>query len=311
MRGRTMAAGALLLTRRNTTMLPLARRTMGALLFALALLLAPLPGAPASPPEEAPEQRLALVELFTATWCPPCLPGGLALEAVADMDEVAVLAYHTVEDDPFGTAATEQRLELYDVTGFPTFFVNGGSRLEGASSQSGTAEQYRQLIAANPPAEGVGVRVAAPAVATGSATLAAQATGALPEGNGWELRLVLYEDHRYWYGWDGEGNSSNGMRLHRWTVRAIAEPEPLSAEAVNRTVALDADWDRENLGVVAFIQNNATREVLVAGVSGPEFHRAAEEQPLPAPGALLPLLGVAALRRRFAGRLKAGGSWTR
>jgi hypothetical protein len=89
------------------------------------------------------------------------------------------------------------------------------------------------------------------------------------------------------------------MRLHRWTVRAIAEPEPLSAEAVNRTVVLDAGWDRDNLGVVAFIQNNVTREVLVAGFSGPAFHRTElPEQGLPAPGALLPLLGVAALRRR-------------
>ena len=268
--------------------------TAGALLLALLLL----PAMPASLPDDAPEKRLALVEYFTATWCPPCVQGDLALEAVADMDDVAVLAYHPFEDDPFGSPAIEERLELYEVTGFPTFVINGGGRLEGASSQSGTEEQYRQLFAANPPAEGVGVRVAAPQVANGSATLAAQATGALPEGDGWELWLVLYEDHRYWYGWDGEGNGSNGMRLHRWTVRAIAEPEPLSAEAVNRTLALDANWDRDNLGVVAFIQNNATLEVLVAGFSGPEFHRAEEEQPLPAPGALLPVLSVAALRRR-------------
>ena len=270
--------------------------TAGALLFALALLL--LPAVPASHPGDAPEQRLALVEYFTATWCPPCVQGDLALEAVADMDDVAVLAYHPLEDDPFGSPAIEERLELYEVTGFPTFVINGGGRLEGASSQSGTEEQYRQLFAANPPAEGVGVRVAAPQVANDSATLAAQATGALPEGDGWELWLVLYEDHRYWYGWDGEGEGSNGMRLHRWTVRAIAEPEPLSVEAVNRTLALDANWDRKNLGVVAFIQNNATLEVLVAGFSGPEFYRAEEEQPLPAPGALLPVLSVAALRRR-------------
>ena len=276
----------------------MATRSGAVTAVALLLALLLLPAVPASHPGDAPEQRLALVEYFTATWCPPCVQGDLALEAVADMDDVAVLAYHPLEDDPFGSPAIEERLELYEVTGFPTFVINGGGRLEGASSQSGTEEQYRQLFAANPPAEGVGVRVAAPQVANGSATLAAQATGALPEGDGWELWLVLYEDHRYWYGWDGEGNGSNGMRLHRWTVRAIAEPEPLSAEAVNRTLTLDANWDRDNLGVVAFIQNNATLEVLVAGFSGPEFHRAEEEQPLPAPGALLPVLSVAALRRR-------------
>ena len=276
----------------------MATRSGAVTAVALLLALLLLPAVPASHPGDAPEQRLALVEYFTATWCPPCVQGDLALEAVADMDDVAVLAYHPLEDDPFGSPAIEERLELYEVTGFPTFVINGGGRLEGASSQSGTEEQYRQLFAANPPAEGVGVRVAAPQVANGSATLAAQATGALPEGDGWELWLVLYEDHRYWYGWDGEGNGSNGMRLHRWTVRAIAEPEPLSAEAVNRTVVLNAGWDRDNLGVVAFIQNNATLEVLVAGFSGPEFHRAEEEQPLPAPGALLPVLSVAALRRR-------------
>ena len=57
---------------------------------------------------------------------------------------------------------------------------------------------------------------------------------------------------------------------------------------------LDAGWDRDNLGVVAFIQNNVTQEVLVAGFSGPAFHRTElPEQGLPAPGALLPLLGVA------------------
>ena len=272
----------------------------GAAVLLLALLL--LPAVPASHPGDAPEQRLALVEYFTATWCPPCVQGDLALEAVADMDDVAVLAYHPFEDDPFGSPAIEERLELYEVTGFPTFVINGGGRIEGASSQSGTEEQYRQLFAANPLAEGTGMRVAAPQVANGTAVLSAQATGALPDGDGWELWLVLYEDHRYWYGWDGEGNGSNGIRLHRWTVRAMAEPEPLSAEAVNRTVALEPDWDRENLGVVAFIQNNVTLEVLVAGFSGPAFHRAeapeAPEEGLPAPGALLPLIGIAALRRR-------------
>ena len=81
-------------------------RTAGA--FALALLLAALPGVPASHPEEAPEQQLALVEYFTATWCPPCMQGGLALETVADMDEVAVLAYHPLDDDPFGSPAIEE-----------------------------------------------------------------------------------------------------------------------------------------------------------------------------------------------------------
>ena len=78
----------------------------GAVALALALLLAALPGGPASLPEEAPEQQLALVEYFTATWCPPCVQGGLALEAVADMDDVVVLAYHPLEDDPFGSPAS-------------------------------------------------------------------------------------------------------------------------------------------------------------------------------------------------------------
>ena len=112
MRGRTATAGALLLA---------------------TLLLAPLPGVPASHPGEAPEQRLALVEYFTATWCPPCVQGDLALEAVVDMDDVAVLAYHPLDDDPFGSATIEQRLELYNVSGFPTFVINGGGRLKWPS----------------------------------------------------------------------------------------------------------------------------------------------------------------------------------
>ena len=110
-------------------------RTAGA--FALALLLAALPGVPASHPEEAPEQRLALVEYFTATWCPPCLQGGLALETVADMDEVAVLAYHPLDADPLAPPALEGRLEPYEVMAFPPFVLNGGGRLEGARSPSG------------------------------------------------------------------------------------------------------------------------------------------------------------------------------
>ena len=49
----------------------MATRSGAVTAVALLLALLLLPAVPASHPGDAPEQRLALVEYFTATWCPP------------------------------------------------------------------------------------------------------------------------------------------------------------------------------------------------------------------------------------------------
>jgi len=64
-----------------------------------------------------------------------------------------------------------------------------------------------------------------------------------------------------------------------WLFRdRVDTPETLTALTVNQpqvfnpTLSRGADWDLDTLHVIAFVQNNATKEILQAGISGTAAH---------------------------------------
>jgi thiol-disulfide isomerase/thioredoxin len=77
-------------------------------------------GAPAS------FTKKVLLEDFTGTWCPQCPPAASAIaNAMSGNSNIFGVGYHASGSDPMEIPETAYWSSLYNVTGFPTVYVNG------------------------------------------------------------------------------------------------------------------------------------------------------------------------------------------
>ena len=244
-------------------------------------------------------KRVAVVELFTGAYCPPCVAADIAFDAALEVfkpSDVILLQYHThiPLPDRLTNPATEERLKFYEkeVRGVPTAFVNGKTvKGLGGAKDNGRAsyDSLRDLIE-----EGL------EAPATVSLKLHAKLVGEKLEitgdvsdlkkpGENVKLRFVLIEEVVRYPG-------GNGQRLHHHVVRDMpggAEGFALKDEKSKQNALVDlaelkksstntwltstrttkgsgSSWmtsiplDLKRLKVVALLQDDDTKEILQA-----------------------------------------------
>jgi hypothetical protein len=243
---------------------------------------------------KAPSDRAVLVELFTGSECPPCVAADLAFEALGTgykPTEVVLLQYHlhVPRPDPMTNPDTEARAEFYgeEVGGTPTVFFNGKLPPEDlagggpASAAKSKFDQYRKLI--DPLLEKpAGGKLQARAARQGS-TITISAKASEVKAAKASLRLALTEERVRFAG-------GNGLRYHYHVVRELPggpRGVPVSGGAAEATATVNLDQVRtkldrylsdfsekseyrfpdrpmalQNLRVVAFLQDDATKEVL-------------------------------------------------
>ncbi|HJT75913.1 MAG TPA: hypothetical protein VJ739_01820 [Gemmataceae bacterium] len=239
--------------------------------------------------------RVVLVELFTGTQCPPCVAADMAFDALAKTykpAEAALLEYHLhiPGPDPLTNAATEARAQYYEreIQGTPTLILSGHALdLGGGSADAAHSlyEEYRKEL--DPLLEKpAGAKVTATAVRKGNKVeIAAEAGGVEKAGNDLRLRVVLVEEQVNYQG-------GNGVRHHHHVVRAMpGGPKGIavSDKGAKQTATVDLDELRQtltkyldefakangaafptrplelkNLKVIAFVQNDKSKEVLQA-----------------------------------------------
>jgi tetratricopeptide (TPR) repeat protein len=249
----------------------------------------------------APEKtKTVLAELFTGSECKPCAAADIAYDKLLeryDRAALAVLEYHLhiPAPDPMTNADTELRAKYYGVSSTPTSFVDGLTKTIGGGAPLAAQSRFniykdaieRRLristeVSMDPSAglskDRVNIRVLGTASESGSRQL--------------RLRVALAEE-------GVEYRGSNGIGHHRFVVRKmIGTPEgtmfdaggsaKLAAQinlqhlqdslksyldAFERRTSSGRAFkekkhavNRENLYVVAFVQDNATKEVLQAAV---------------------------------------------
>jgi hypothetical protein len=220
-----------------------------------------------------PAGRVVLVELFTGIDCFPCIAADIAFDAALkayQSRDVILLQYI----GPLGNADTGQRAGYYSVNATPTTHVSGGANLGlGNTNKAAGQDKFKRLAKAiqEKLASEASAKIRLKAKQTGDDLVVSVTVSDLeiPSADT-KLRLALIEEAVRFPG-------PNRQRIHHHVVRAMpggangfvlkdgtAKQEiKIELADLRRTLA-DDPVDLKQLAVVAFIQNDKTREVLQA-----------------------------------------------
>jgi len=252
-------------------------------------------------PEKMAEKKGAkpvVMELFTGAQCPPCVAADVGFDALGDTyshTNVILLQYHLhiPGPDPLTNDDSVARQKYYgsEIGGTPSTFFNGKSDGGGGGSMAGSEGKYKEFrsiidsgLAASPTAtvdlkasrKGDLIEISAKAKTTGKPGEKAQP----------KLRMVITEEVVKYIG-------SNKLRFHHHVVRDMpggAEGMSLDkAGTLDQSTKVDvktlrgeiekyvSDFEKKStffgtkpaidlkkLSVVAFVQDDQTKEILGA-----------------------------------------------
>jgi hypothetical protein len=248
---------------------------------------------------KAKSDRAVLVEVFTGAECPPCAAVDLAfdglLKAYKPTDAI-LLQYHihVPAPDPLTSPDSMKRVEEYyadQVRGAPTVFIGGKLGPAGGGPASAAEGKYaacrKQIEEGLEKPAGVKLGLTLAKGEKGGFTAKAAVSDLEAPGEKMMLRFALAEERIRFAG-------GNGIRYHHMVVRAMpggikgfALPKKTTEQSVSFDPdALRADLARyldnfanspegpfprpdrplalKNQKLIAFVQNDATREVLHA-----------------------------------------------
>jgi thiol-disulfide isomerase/thioredoxin len=206
-----------------------------------------------------PFKKTVLAELFTATWCQYCPNSTSAINRLAseeDSSQLLVLQYHPNDTDPLGWEQSATRIDYYGVNGYPTIVFDGVNQQIGGLPTN--YDNYKSAINSE---------------SMKSSYLSLQVTGNISDFNANLLsyssslvsatvRFAIYEDNVSF-------NAPNGESNFRFTVRTLLADQAVNLSAgqsisVHRTFQPPVGWNKNNLGLVVFVQKDSTKEVLQA-----------------------------------------------
>ena len=239
-------------------------------------------------------ERTVFFELFTGATCPPCVAADLAFDVLQKTykpAELVLIQYHLhiPGPDPLTNADTEARWKYYGkvVRGVPSSIFNGRPKAGSGGGIDDAEDKYDAYRAVIDPMldEAGGARLMAKAERKGDQIDIAVDVFADPSPDK-KLRIVLAEETVRFVG-------SNKIRMHHNVVRAFpsgvegkALTEPISNHKVSINLAtlrgqLSKYLDEyqanqrpftnpsrpmamEHLRVIAFVQDDGTKEILQA-----------------------------------------------
>ena len=222
-------------------------------------------------PEIIETERIAIIEIFGYSLCPNCPFADHAADSlyIEFEDKLCVLEYHYPQfgDTLSPQSETSNRAEWYNITGFPTAYINGRIRKEGASAN--VINEYRNFILSElskaPP-----VKFELENRLTGlslSGTLSVALN--FIDANGIDFQntrlfSILNEDSIF-FKQTGAPDS-----IYNHTVRKFI-PEGDSGVSISPgetmiqlPYSLKPSWNREKMEAVIFLQNMQSKEVYQA-----------------------------------------------
>jgi hypothetical protein len=212
--------------------------------------------------------RVVLAELLTTRPCINCPNAEAGLDIVLEeygADSLCIIAYHDLAppSDPFATPETVARIDWYmgeSWAAWPHVKFDGTLVVTGQehSSPAAAAAAYSQRIDARKAVGSpVSMRIAG-SLGSGSVTVTVKVREALATTAN-VLRVVVVED-------DAVASSVE----YDFVARDLLDDEPLSVAAVGdsavvtRSITVAPAWNESKLDVIAFVQDDLTKEVLQA-----------------------------------------------
>jgi thiol-disulfide isomerase/thioredoxin len=205
-------------------------------------------------------QKIVLAELFTSTWCGFCPYATQAINKLADEygpSQLLILQYHPSGSDPFGNAEIDTRIAYYGIPGYPTMIFDGNIFDVGGSNS--TYNSYDGIIE-NELTKSSEVAIS---LKGNLQDITAEITGSnLMSQLSAKVQFVLYEK-------DIPFDAPNGEKTFTFTVRKILNEEHISLNAgqktsIRRTFQPQPEWNIKKMGLVVFVQNDDTDEILQA-----------------------------------------------
>lgn len=209
------------------------------------------------------DRERVIVEIATGTWCGYC-PGAAmgADDLVANGCEVAVIEYHN--GDAFANAASNHRNSYYSVSGYPTAHFDGVLESVGGSATSSMYGTYLPLyqqriaIPCDYEAEIYGQNTGGQNY---DVTVVIDLVDGTPPSN-LTAHLVLTESEIP-YAWQNQTELNFVCRAmypdHFGTPVNFAGGTQM---VINYTFTIDASWDTQHIELVAFMQDETTKEIL-------------------------------------------------
>ena len=252
---------------------------------------------PAFAGRKAKSDRVALVEVFTGAECPPCVAVDVAFDGLLKTykpTDAIFLQYHfhVPGPDPLTSPDGMDRAENFyakKIGGAPTFLLNGTPVGEGGGRVDGAKKKYAEFRTAIDDAleKAPSAKIVLTAMKDDKGTSVKAAVSDLDKpGEKIMLRFALTEDRVRYPG-------GNGVRYHQQVVRAMpggpkgfaltkkiqeqivtvntADVKGLLVKYLDDFAKNESPFPRadrplalQNLKIVAFIQDDATGEVLNA-----------------------------------------------
>jgi hypothetical protein len=248
------------------------RRVQIALVGLMLALAAPrVPAGPATP---------ILLELFTSEGCSDCPAADVLLDKLVGTQPVTGAEMIALEQhvdywdrlgwkDRFSSAAFTNRQQVYGARFgngniyTPQMVVDGVTEFVGSDANAAQRAVSKSLAA---PHGTLSIKVeenARPALAV---TVTARGLPKPGRGDRADIILALTEDHLKT---DVKRGENHGRTLsHTAVVRhmaSIGEATPDESSTARGEISLAADWQRDALKVVAFVQERRGRQVLASG----------------------------------------------
>jgi hypothetical protein len=239
-------------------------------------------------PRAAAPPTAVLVELFTSEGCSSCPPADTLLQSLVESQPIpgaVVIALGQHVDywdelgwkDRFSSKALTDRQRGYgrvlsvDSIYTPQMIVDGRSEFVGNDA---AAAQRAILKAASLPHASVSIAIEASVADRFAVSVAAAGLPALSRGDRADIVVAVVENGLRSQVHAGENNGRTLVHtavVHTMTPIGDATPERASART---DVTIAPTWQREQLRIVAFVQERASRHVLGAAVMAlPGAHR--------------------------------------
>ncbi len=216
--------------------------------------------------ERTVERDFVVLEMVTATWCQYCPGAALgAQDLIENGCDVSVIAYHSSTSDPFYTTASGYRKSYYNISSYPTAKFDGVLTHKGGSEYQSLYEIYLPKYEARkeiPSSFKVKIRGENDSLRYDITLILRKVDDY--SGDNLKAHLVLTESKiPYKWQWlDTLNYVERKMVPNQYgTTIDFSEEDEIVLEL---TFTLDEEWVAENCELVAFIQDNDTKEILQA-----------------------------------------------